>query len=58
MEQIISLEWQEWLVLACVAIMVFGIGYIDKLGDALGDGVDTVTKALSNNGKDDSAQGG
>ena len=50
------LAWQEWLVIICAALMVFGIAQYEKLADAIGDGVDSVTRAITGDDEADNNQ--
>ena len=50
------LAWQEWFVIICAAILVFGIAQLEKLADAIGDGVDSVTRVITGNGETDNNQ--
>ncbi|GAB4307953.1 MAG: hypothetical protein Kow0090_22490 [Myxococcota bacterium] len=39
--------WQEWLLILLVIVIIFGVGRIPQVGEAMGKGIRNFKKALS-----------
>ena len=39
--------WQEWLIIAVVVVVIFGVGRIPQVGDALGKGIRNFKKSVT-----------